>query len=766
MAKSDGDIYRFLRIEQCANRQINAQALRLQLSPCKEKILNQLLKREPPEGYQDSIVDALDALLPYPGVWEGLELANWHRYLALHWDEPIIHFLQKHLHATYEKILQGVIEAERYFDIETVRKLALRCPQNKSDALFIQKSMKDGKLFHGLQDQASRTQILNNILSLKVIIPSLKTFHENMKYFAIGVKILREHILSEDDAEAQHRSFEQRLQWSEPPEARVDAGDGNFASVERLGLALATKALFLSAIKIFPYVSHDRPKIDVRGEKVMEPTVNDGFVYLLCKEARRLGFCSTKVEVALAGDQPVCCRQYFVDDPQVGSKWKCGKPGLRAFLHLYKNASLPALGLVEGRKGLLPMFVAKDFLDAFFGPDAFADDGFLEDADMSGPSSSSAIQEQITEVEVDMEDAPGPISGVPHPQIPVTDVGERTSYHHYGRGRTILKTKPSRGEAGEVVTRQRPHQKPTGHGKRAQESAISRRSRVCPPERWSSNFKDLGTAKDEVQHKAPKDFSIKSSRKEEDKRKFKLRRVPDTKGRSRERGKKVFKKGKTQKRLSTFNPQLQLGKPSRSFSRDVSFADTKSAFTAAASSNRKRNIVHVDREQSLRQWISNKSYERPPKRRKHQQMDTSITGVAAGGIPSAQTVSVEREINIHNSASNEPEPRQRSPIFAPTSSTEVPVLGPTSELETDGKPETKPTKNVLQGEGRSQMGQPATQAQRFGQESAGQESQVVETFSETRTGSPGLTYIQEEWGADRRSPILAPQFDPDLDNIN
>lgn len=708
MAKSDGDIYRFLRIEQCANRQINAQALRLQLSPCKEKILNQLLKREPPEGYQDSIVDALDALLPYPGVWEGLELANWHRYLALHWDEPIIHFLQKHLHATYKKILQGVIEAERYFDIETVRKLALRCPQNKSDALFIQKSMKDGKLFHGLQDQASRTQILNNILSLKVIIPSLKTFHENMKYFAIGAKILREHILSEDDAEEQHRSFEQRLQWSEPPEARVDAGDGNFASVERLGLALATKALFLSAIKIFPYVSHDRPKIDVRGEKVMEPTVDDGFVYLLRKEARRLGFCSTKVEVALAGSQPVCCRQYFVDDPQVGSKWKCGKPGLRAFLHLYKHASLPALGLVEGRKGLLPMFVAKDFLDAFFGPDAFADDGFLEDADISGPSSSSAIQEQLTEV--NMEDAPGPISQRAHPQISVTENGEQTSYH---------------------------------------------------PERGPNKLRDLSTAKDEVQNKSLK----RSSRKKEDKRKFKLRRVPETKGRPREGGRKVSKKGKTQKRLSTFDPLLQLGKPSRNFSKDVSFADTKSAFTAAAS-NRKRNIVQVDKEQSLRQWISNRSYERPPKRRKHQHVDTSTIGVTTDEAPSAQTLSAEREMSIHDSASNEPEPRQRSPIFAPTSSTEVPALVPPSEQETRRKPETKITKNLLQGEGHSRMGQVAPQAQPAGQEPAGQNLHVVETFSETRTGSPGLTYIQEEWGADRRSPILAPDFDPDLDNIS
>ncbi|KAM5348928.1 hypothetical protein ACJ41O_008751 [Fusarium nematophilum] len=357
-AKSDGDIYRFLRVEQRANRPTAAQALRLQLSPCKEKILNQLLRREPPEGCRESVVDVLDSLLPYPGVWEGLELANWHRYLALHWDEPIIHFLQNHLRSTYDCIVRGVAGAQQYFDLKTVRNLALRCPQSKSDALFIRKSMEDGELFHGLTDPASRRQILNNILSINIIIPSLKSFHENMKYFAIGAKILRQHILSEDDAKGQPRSFAQRLQWSEPPHVQVETSSGSFITLKRLDPRLALKVLFLIAIKLFPYVSNDRPKKDVRGENVMEPTVDDGFVYLLRKEARRLGFSSPKIEEALAGKQPVCCKQFYVADPQVGAKWRCGKPGLRAFLHLYKHAFLPTLGSVNGKSGLVPMPVS------------------------------------------------------------------------------------------------------------------------------------------------------------------------------------------------------------------------------------------------------------------------------------------------------------------------------------------------------------------------------------------------------------------------
>ncbi|KAF1959366.1 hypothetical protein CC80DRAFT_545738 [Byssothecium circinans] len=128
--------------------------------------------------------------------------------------------ISNHLRSTYDCIVRGVAGAHQYFDLKTVRNLALRCPQSKSDALFIRKSMEDGELFHGFTDPASRRQILNNILSINIIIPSLKTFHENMKYFAIGAKILRQHILSEDDAKGQPRSFAQRLQWSKKDEMR------------------------------------------------------------------------------------------------------------------------------------------------------------------------------------------------------------------------------------------------------------------------------------------------------------------------------------------------------------------------------------------------------------------------------------------------------------------------------------------------------------------------------------------------------------------
>ncbi|KAK1980494.1 hypothetical protein LZ30DRAFT_594656, partial [Colletotrichum cereale] len=364
--ESDGDIYRDLRGEQLANRLRTAQELRVQLSPCKEKILNQLLKRQPPNPNSESIVDVLDSLIPYPGLWEGLQIANWHRYLALHCDQQIIHFLKYRLRSTYEHIVKGVADAQQYVDVPTVRCLALRCPSSKIDAAFIEKKMESRELFRGVIDAASRRRILENILSIDIIIPSLKTFHENMKYFAIGAKIIRQHIMPEEhDPKSALQTLPQRLPWSQPSKPTIEAANGKLVQLQDLDSGLALKALFQVALTSFPYLSNDRPKQDVRGEAVAAG-IDAGFVYSLKRRARRLGFSSPKIESGLAGKQPVCRVPFDVPDRQVDAKWKCGKPGLRAFLHLQEHAFLPDLISVNGADGLVPMFVFRDFMDAFF----------------------------------------------------------------------------------------------------------------------------------------------------------------------------------------------------------------------------------------------------------------------------------------------------------------------------------------------------------------------------------------------------------------
>lgn len=386
---SDGNIYYHLRKAQETKSWKIAQSYRVELTQCKEKILNQLIQHHL-SGITEgcvaarSFIEALDLLLPYPGLLEGLELANWHRYLALHWDEPIVHFLSDHLYSTYELIVEGVAEARKYCDITTVRCLALRCPANKNDAAFIRKKLENGTLFPGLTDQQSRLKILDNILSIKVIIPSLKTFHENMKYFAIGARIIKEHLLDDDLRGAWN--LPEKLSWTLPTNPTIEAANGH-VPVSNMDQQLALKALFLTAIRSFPYLSYDKPKQDVRGEATVA-NVDPGFVYLLRAEAKRLGLSSSKIEKALTGQEPTP-RSIESRDQEIYCEWKCGKPNLRAFHDLQKHAFLPDLASVHGKDGLVPLFVFRDFMEAFFGNDAFMIEIEPPEEGATGESASS-----------------------------------------------------------------------------------------------------------------------------------------------------------------------------------------------------------------------------------------------------------------------------------------------------------------------------------------------------------------------------------------
>jgi hypothetical protein len=53
-------------------------------------------------------------------------------------------------------------------------------------------------IVQGVTEGGARALLKKNILSIDTIIPSLKTFHSDMRYFSIGVKILRKYIVGRD----------------------------------------------------------------------------------------------------------------------------------------------------------------------------------------------------------------------------------------------------------------------------------------------------------------------------------------------------------------------------------------------------------------------------------------------------------------------------------------------------------------------------------------------------------------------------------------
>lgn len=98
-----------------------------------------------------------------------------------------------------------------------------------------------------------------------------------MKYFAIGAKIIKEHLFNDDLRGAWN--LPEKLLWTLPTNPIIEAANGH-VPVSNMNQKMALKALFLTAIRLFPYLFYDKPKQDVRGE-VTVANVDPGFVYLL-----------------------------------------------------------------------------------------------------------------------------------------------------------------------------------------------------------------------------------------------------------------------------------------------------------------------------------------------------------------------------------------------------------------------------------------------------------------------------------------------------
>jgi hypothetical protein len=122
-------------------------------------------------------------------------MTNWPKHFALHCDEYLCHYL-KVIYIVWDKITLGSLAIRMKVEVQTVRWLQLRAPfASKLDRHYISQSMDDGALFPRLTDSSLRESVKHALLRLEVIIPTIESFHENIKLFRIGVTILKTHII-------------------------------------------------------------------------------------------------------------------------------------------------------------------------------------------------------------------------------------------------------------------------------------------------------------------------------------------------------------------------------------------------------------------------------------------------------------------------------------------------------------------------------------------------------------------------------------------
>ena len=77
-------------------------------------------------------------------------------------------------------------------DFRTVQLLQSRCPAtNRHDAKFVEEQMRENNLFPKITFSTTRAQILQELLKILMLIPSLATFFEDSKWLEPVAKIIR-----------------------------------------------------------------------------------------------------------------------------------------------------------------------------------------------------------------------------------------------------------------------------------------------------------------------------------------------------------------------------------------------------------------------------------------------------------------------------------------------------------------------------------------------------------------------------------------------
>ncbi|KAI3339687.1 hypothetical protein F4824DRAFT_507940 [Ustulina deusta] len=361
---SDGDIYLKVRQYQRLGDLEREKEWRLRLSNHKQKALGRLLKKS-------DIVDKLDQLGKFPGLWNGFELGNIEDHLSSHGFDVMAHCLQ-HIYDVFVQITLGDHEIEAATDIETVQTLQLRAPSaSQKDREELQKHMQQRVLFSRIWQQETRRRIKDSILSLKVVIPSLKTFHRNMKYVSIGLKIIKSNILGKllRDESVFHALKEI---WRCPTKRYVEYEENRFEEIaNQPDPQSACQELFMVAIRDHPNLSTSGPRCE-RGMTPVAASRRDTAVSRFLRRAQILGFRTPgaeELQELSVEDGTVDTTLVAVDHQEKHLNRRWGSPLARSFHCIHSHLFLP--GLMEDtpmQDYPTTLFIQRDIICSYLGP--------------------------------------------------------------------------------------------------------------------------------------------------------------------------------------------------------------------------------------------------------------------------------------------------------------------------------------------------------------------------------------------------------------
>ncbi|KAI7785351.1 hypothetical protein LA080_007184 [Diaporthe eres] len=143
-------------------------------------------------------------------------------------------FLQ-HVHDAWTWMTLGEPWVQEAADEDTVRELELRAPH--------------------FSEPMTRQRIQEAILQMpQLLIPSIRTFQENMKWLTVGVQILKDTVIDKAGKKQVRKAM--RDCWKPPQRCLVEAGRGDFVEIPAPpAFELAYRQVLIAALREFPRLS-------------------------------------------------------------------------------------------------------------------------------------------------------------------------------------------------------------------------------------------------------------------------------------------------------------------------------------------------------------------------------------------------------------------------------------------------------------------------------------------------------------------------------
>ncbi|OWT42571.1 hypothetical protein VFPPC_18310 [Pochonia chlamydosporia 170] len=313
--------------------------------------------------WQPEVGAALNALAVFPGIMHDLCLTDWPTEIAPHLQRQVVAHLN-HVHAVWWYITGGDPVLQQSADITTVRALEGRAPaRSRSDCARVREAFESEIAFRGITDPKRRRAMMQRTCNLLVMIPSLRSFHANMRHLCVIDRILRTYLIPHDldePAEEKDRSLRWKLRrfWTRPaPYLEVREGELQL-TVGRSSFDQAYKQLVLAALRHFPS---------------LEQPADPDYVCRFQQQAYILGFRNKCTDEAMCvtvpspsqGTAPV---QNQLDEPMllepVHLRW--GRPSTKLLKSVQASAFLEGkTNIIPSEEGLTVRFLLNDLFDRF-----------------------------------------------------------------------------------------------------------------------------------------------------------------------------------------------------------------------------------------------------------------------------------------------------------------------------------------------------------------------------------------------------------------